>query len=123
MTAPVSVIPDQAESGGGNVCQVFSLPVTGVPGVTRLDLLTPPPLRRTQDIQGRVQLDAMALTPTVLTIVPTPSATAVIAVTVPAGSSEGYFQFPLDPSANSLQITVRKDSFVSKPIDIAVAPL
>lgn len=38
-------------------------------------------------------------------------------------TSEGYFHLALDPSANSLQITVLKDSFVSKPVDIAVAPL
>lgn len=96
--------------------------MTGVPGVTSLDLFTPPPLPRAQDIQGRVQLDAVALTPTMLTIVPTPSVMAAIGVSVQAGSSEGYFQFALDPSANSLQIAVLKDSFVSKPIDIAVAP-
>jgi hypothetical protein len=123
MTAPVSVVPEAPTPGPVIVAGLFSTPVTGVPGVTSLDLFTPPPLPRGQDIQGRVQLDAVALTPTVLTIVPTPSVLAAIGVIVPAGSTEGYFQFALDPSASSLQITVLKDSFVSKAIDIAVAPL
>jgi len=92
-----AVIPEAPTAGPVVVAGLFSAPVTGVPGVTSLDLFTPPPLPRGQDVQGRLQIDAVALTTTVLTIVPTPSVMAAIGVSVPTGSSEGYFQLALIP--------------------------
>jgi hypothetical protein len=121
LTAPISVRPEPPPTVAVGAATWFSVPVTGVPGIASLDLFTPPPLPRQETIQGRVKLDGLTFTPTVLIIEFEPPIRAPMGVTVPAGMSEAYFQFWIGPLVTfSLRITVAKDSTVSKPIDIPV---
>src|SRR5438874_12105968 len=73
-----AVIPEAQTAGPVVVAGLFCGPVTGVPGVTSLDLFTPPPLTRGQDVQGRLQIVDVAITTPDLPIVPILYVTAAL---------------------------------------------
>ena len=100
-----------------------SIPVAGASSVASLDLFTPPPLPRAQTIQARVKLNNVTLTPTEVAIIPDSPVMPLINVTVPAGSSEAYFQFVLASSfpASYVRILIHAGGGMSTPIDIALA--
>jgi len=86
LVAPLSVRPEPPPTAPPVPAAPIMPLVSSRPGIASIDLLTPPPLPRTQTVQGRVLLDGIFLANTPVTLILSPPVTPPISVLIPAGS-------------------------------------